>query len=492
MRATRTTVTTWLILILLSQMIIGCLLVPAAQPAPTPIPPATPLPPNTPVPPPTPAPTVIPRIGSVVVDFDYATVNMLPGTSSPLGKLVENSTVIIIGTVPSDESESIRVQDRSNANVQSVGSGFKVQVERYLKGSGGDTVPVVQFTGLDFRERGQTRQARNKNEDLLLDEGSRYLLFLRENESYPGYLSGTIHPHKFLLVDGEARVESPVGTMGGKFPNRPEDEFIDEVEALIAGEELPNTSETEAPRIPDESKWLLAEVNGDVLIYGTYATLTINGDSYGGYDGCNDFGGMWDDGTPIAGPDGTFAVPETVRTLQLCSGVDGLMEQADSYVTALREGNTFRLEGDRLEILDEADEVRLVLVRKSPLPGNPVELIGTSWRIVEGDEGSGARAPTLAFLSDYIAAGVTSCRAYVVHYRIHDERLSFPAMSMTGTTKGCGEELFELEGSYTDHLSLSDDYSVDTTASGRLLRIRTRSGRILMYEPLSPASEQDN
>ena len=168
------------------------------------------------------------------MDIDYATVNMLPGTSDPLSKLVENSTVIVIGTVPNDESDSIRVQDRTNASVQSVGSSFDIQVERYLKGTGGDTIPIVQFTGLDFLDRGQTRQVRDKNENLLLDESSRYLLFLKENESYPGYWSGTIHPYKFLLVDGEARSESPVGTMDGKFPNRPESEFIDEIEALIA------------------------------------------------------------------------------------------------------------------------------------------------------------------------------------------------------------------------------------------------------------------
>ena len=485
MSTIRATKTAWLILFLLSLMMLGCQVVPAAQPAPTPLPPATPLPPDTPVPPPTPAPTVIPRIGSVVVDIDYATVNMLPGTSDPLSKLVEHSTVIVIGRLSRDEPDSVRVQDRTNASVQSVGSSSNMQVERYLKGTGGETIPIVQFTGLDFFDRGQTRQVRDKNENLLLDEGSRYLLFLKENESYPGYWSGTIHPYKFLLEDGEARSESPVGTMGGKFPNRPESEFIDEIEALIAGEESRDTTETEATNIPDESQWLLLEVNGDALIGGTYATLEINRNSYGGYDGCNDFGGMWDDGTPIAGQDGTFSVPVTFRTLQLCEGTDGVMEQADAYTTALREGKTFRLDGDRLQILDEANDVRLVLLRKTPLPGGPFNLVGTSWRLVEdNDEGVGERSPTLAFLSDYIAAGVTACRAYVVHFRVDDERVRFPAMSMTGTTKGCAEQLLEQEGIYTDQLSLSDDYSVEKTAGGGLLRIRTKNGRVLMFEPL--------
>ena len=56
------------------------------------------------------------------------------------------------------------------------------------------------------------------------------------------------------------------------------------------------------------------------------------------------------------------------------------MEQADAYGRALREARRFRLglEGDRLEILDETDEVRLVLVRKTPLPGQPANLVGSA------------------------------------------------------------------------------------------------------------------
>ena len=153
MTTIRPTASVWLLLALLPLMAIGCQLGIGPRPALTALPPATPLPPDTLVPPPTLAPTVIPGGSSVVGDIDYATVDMLPGPSDPLAKLVLNSTVIAIGTVPNDEPESIRVQDRSNPSVQSVGSGFTVQVERYLKGSGDDTIPIVQFTGHDFLGR---------------------------------------------------------------------------------------------------------------------------------------------------------------------------------------------------------------------------------------------------------------------------------------------------------------------------------------------------
>ena len=201
---------------------------------PTPQPPATPLPPNTPMPPPTPLPTVIQRVGSVVTDVDYVTANMLSGPSDDLGKLVANSTVIVIGTVSNNEPDSIRVQAHPTANIQAVGSGYNLYVERYLKGSGNDTIPVVQFHGLDFTDRGQARQMRHENANLLLGKDSRYLLFLKENESYPGYWSGPAHPYKFLLKDGRAKVESPVGDLGGAFPEQSEAEFISGVESKIA------------------------------------------------------------------------------------------------------------------------------------------------------------------------------------------------------------------------------------------------------------------
>ena len=163
----------------------------------------------------------------------YYTANNLPGPSDPLGKLVANSTVIVIGTVPNNEPDSIRSQAHSTANVQAVGSGYNVRVERYLKGSGNDTIPVVQFHGLDFTDRGQARQARDTNETLRLGKSSRYLLFLKENGSYPGYWSGPAHPYKFLLKDGRANVESPVGDLSGAFPDQSEADFISSIESRI-------------------------------------------------------------------------------------------------------------------------------------------------------------------------------------------------------------------------------------------------------------------
>lgn len=239
----------------------------------------------------------------------------------------------------------------------------------------------------------------------------------------------------------------------------------------------------ETPGIPNEASWLLESLNGNPPIDGTYVTLRVNGDSYGGFDGCNMFSGKSDDGTPVAMPDGTLSVPDAFRTQVWCGGPDGIMEQADALWDTLMLGKRFHIKSDRLEILDGSGETRLVFARQAPLPGDHIDLVGTAWRlIVEKNEGSSIRAPTLAFLNEHIAAGMTACSGYVAAYSVTEGRLRFPGISMTGPTESCADERF-----HPEDLTFTGDYSVEESSRGKLLRIRTREGKTLLYEPLAPA-----
>ena len=237
--------------------------------------------------------------------------------------------------------------------------------------------------------------------------------------------------------------------------------------------------------IPGGSTWVLESVGGSPLIDETFASVTIRGDSYGGFDGCNSFGGRHDDGAPVATEDGTFSAPGAFRTQMLCEKPEGTMEQADALVDALMQGESFRLEGDRMEIVDESGEVRLVLIRQESLPGHPVDLVGTAWRlVVEDDEDSTIHAPTLAFLNEHVATGVAACRGYVADYSVSDGYVRFPSLGMTGPTESCARELIIAEGDYTDHLTWTADYSMDDSSGKSLLRVRTRRGETLIFEPL--------
>ena len=112
-----------------------------------------------------------------------------------------------------------------------------------------------------------------------------------------------------------------------------------------------------------DGTWVLELLDGRSLIEEAVITITINGNHLDGFDGCNRYGWRNDEG-PIAGADGVFKIPGFDRTDQGCVEPEGVMEQADLYGSALLEAERYRVEGDRLEIIDGKGTVRLVFRRE--------------------------------------------------------------------------------------------------------------------------------
>jgi heat shock protein HslJ len=150
--------------------------------------------------------------------------------------------------------------------------------------------------------------------------------------------------------------------------------------------------------LADGPRWVLESIDSNPPIEGTFLWLKLNGDSSGGFDGCNTFGGRSEDGESVARADGTFLSPPYSRTLIGCE--DLVNDQSDAYLDTLDEGRRFRVSDGRLEILDGADVTRLAFVEQFPLPGELVELSGTAWRLLAEEEDV-ARPATLVFLSDH-------------------------------------------------------------------------------------------
>ena len=242
---------------------------------------------------------------------------------------------------------------------------------------------------------------------------------------------------------------------------------------------------------PEGVTWVLQTMYGEPVLDGTFVWLRLDGDGYEGLDGCNRYGGQSGNGTQVVGADGEFnALPIFVNQAE-CEFPAGVMEQSDEYRRLLaRQGQSLRVKGDRLEILDWAGEVGLVFVRRVPLPGKPVELAGTGWQLVVKDSADeSVRAATLAFVDDHLAVGTTACRGYTAYYRAWDGRGTFPATSMTeyGTSSSCAGESRSQEGQFTDDLSQAIEYSVSDEDGTSQLRIRTSRGRTVTFEPLAPA-----
>ena len=231
--------------------------------------------------------------------------------------------------------------------------------------------------------------------------------------------------------------------------------------------------------------WILELIDGQPTIAGTYATLTLNGPQFHGFDGCNFIGGRHESGKPIINPDGDILPPPVSGTAVDCMSPPGILDQADRYVEAMQQGAKARVVDDRLHIVDRSEEVVLVFVRQPPLAGRPMDLVGTSWRLVDDDATYGEGAATLLFLDSRAATGTTACRDYTVGYTASNGGIRMPYKGMSGSTEPCSRDAIEREHLFIEDFGWANEYSVHQVEGSERLVMRTSKGKTLTFEPLS-------
>ena len=235
--------------------------------------------------------------------------------------------------------------------------------------------------------------------------------------------------------------------------------------------------------------WVLDLVADRPLIEERVVTLRIIGNGLDGYDGCNRYGGVFEDETPVAGADGVFSRPPLLRTEKGCFFIDHpdpniIMDQGDAYISALRRGERYRVADDRLEILDGEGATRLVFDREAPLSGQPVDLRGTSWRLIAVDDVDNDERVTTMIFNGRQVTGSTACRDYHASYTTSEGSVRFPSKGMSGSPESCTDESRRRSGEYTDFLSWAWEYSVHEEQGISRLRIRSSRGKTLTFEPL--------
>ena len=126
--------------------------------------------------------------------------------------------------------------------------------------------------------------------------------------------------------------------------------------------------EAEQPGVAETlvgTEWVLTSLNGESLIEGTEINLYFEEAFLGGSMTCNGYGGGPDSGKYVATDDGTLTVARPLAvTVQLCSSPEGIMEQEEAYIEALRSAASYRVVDDHLEIDNAAGEITLVFARK--------------------------------------------------------------------------------------------------------------------------------
>ena len=238
-------------------------------------------------------------------------------------------------------------------------------------------------------------------------------------------------------------------------------------------------------RLPiDGATWILESIDGEPPIKGTHLTLTVNEPWFSGFDGCNDFGGRHESGQPIIERNGTISLPPTARTLQGCPTPHGILDQADRYLDAMKQDAKARVVDDRLHVLDGSGEVVLVFVKQQPLVGQPVNLVGTSWRLVDEEGIYGEGDTTLLFLNSRLATGTTVCRDYTVGYAASAGSIRSYYKGMSGSAGPCTQDAIYQEHQYVEDFGWADEYAIVEADGSQRLVARTSRGKTLTFEPL--------
>ena len=109
-----------------------------------------------------------------------------------------------------------------------------------------------------------------------------------------------------------------------------------------------------------DTSWELDTLNGLTLLPGTKITLEFSGDQVSGSAGCNQFGGIFQT------QENTLSIDDVFSTEMGCMDPEGILEQEQLYLAALRNAAKYQASAATLVITDLTDKQSLVF---APLTG---------------------------------------------------------------------------------------------------------------------------
>ena len=229
----------------------------------------------------------------------------------------------------------------------------------------------------------------------------------------------------------------------------------------------------------DGSEWVLSSLNGESLLHGTQITLAFEDGVAGGFAGCNAYGG------PYSSHRDVLSIDEIASTAQACLEPEGVMEQESAYMETLWAVVSYQVADERLELSDDADQVRLVYTRQAVFGGDPGDLIGTVWQLVtldgaplDGGPFGGDMAYSIAFEEDRYS-GLAGCRHFEGDYQAGDGEIGFLSTFMVeDECPDAGETYYAQEGRFTDSLTWARHWRI---VDGQL-EIHTAGGGVLVFE----------
>jgi heat shock protein HslJ len=162
---------------------------------------------------------------------------------------------------------------------------------------------------------------------------------------------------------------------------------------------------------------------------GSALTLEISGAQLSGSAGCNTYSGS------VAHSNGAFTVGQLAVTAKSCATPDGVMEQEQEYLTALKTASAYEIEGDSLFLYDAARAPILSYVRSASL-----SLINTLWRMTGYDAGAltpaPQDAPTLTvFSANGQVTGAAGRQTFHAPYKTTNDTITISAPQSVGASE---------------------------------------------------------
>jgi putative lipoprotein len=127
--------------------------------------------------------------------------------------------------------------------------------------------------------------------------------------------------------------------------------------AVVAGCSLVRPDSAATPKVDLTGAWLAEDIDGAGVIDNAQSTLELGTDDrVAGRGGCNRYGGS----VKVSGA--SMLMSELFSTKMACA--PALMDQETRFMAALQAVRTFRMDGEKLVLVDATGKARLRFTRQ--------------------------------------------------------------------------------------------------------------------------------
>ena len=169
----------------------------------------------------------------------------------------------------------------------------------------------------------------------------------------------------------------------------------------------------------------LRSLRGEAVIANAVTTLEFDKNEYGGFAGCNWYGGKYGSEGGSLNLYGGSMTSMGNPSVEAC-------QQESTYVDTLPEVVSYRVQENRLELRDPTGEAVLAFTKKPSWESDPAELVNTRWKLhsLNGRSPEKGSTPTLSFGTEGHYAGYDGCRNFAGLYVANEKDLAFEGVSM--------------------------------------------------------------